>query len=196
MKYISIDIETTGLNPNTCQLLSLGAIIEDTENILPYEECPKFYAIITTDKISGEPFALNMNKDIIEAISRHRNAKGITEKLGIIEEYEARFLNEDVLLYDLNDFLIENGFTKRPKLVAGANFEFDKSFLSRLPYYKELNIGRRVLEPSHYTVDWKNDSILPSLFQCKERLGLEGGVAHNALADAWDVIQCLRTQYT
>ena len=95
-----------------------------------------------------------------------------------------------------HDFLIENGFTKGPKLVAGANFEFDKSFLSRLPHYKELNIGRRVLEPSHYTVDWNNDSILPSLFQCKERLGLEGGVAHSALADAWDVIQCLRSQYT
>jgi DNA polymerase III epsilon subunit-like protein len=31
MKYVSIDIETSGLNPDMNNILSIGAIIEDTE---------------------------------------------------------------------------------------------------------------------------------------------------------------------
>lgn len=196
MKYISIDTETTGLNPDTCQLLSLGAIIEDTENILPYEECPKFYAIVPSELISGEPFALNMNKDIIEAISKFKNCVNKKELEELEDYYKAEFIYKEGLLKELITFLLKHGFTSRPKLVAGANFAFDKSFLSKLPNYEDLNIGRRVLEPSHYTMNWKEDTILPSLFQCKERLNIEGGIKHHALADAWDVIQCLRPQYT
>ena len=37
MKYISIDIETTGLDRDLCQVLSIGAVIEDTNNIKPLE---------------------------------------------------------------------------------------------------------------------------------------------------------------
>ena len=43
MKYISIDIETTGLDPENCQILSIGAVIEDTLNQLPFEELPTFH---------------------------------------------------------------------------------------------------------------------------------------------------------
>lgn len=195
MKYISIDIETSGLNPDTCQILSLGAIVEDTENILSYEECPKFYAIIPSDNITGEPFALNMNKDLIEAISIYNKAKNQSERDGISEYYNAKFILEENLLFNLENFLEKNGFDSNAKLVAGANFAFDRSFLSKFKGFKKLNLGRRPLEPSHYYVDWKEDKILPSLFQCKERAGLEGGITHNALEDAWDVIQVLRPQY-
>jgi DNA polymerase III alpha subunit (gram-positive type) len=68
MKYVSIDIETSGLDPEKNCILSIGAIIEDTENKLPFEECPKFNAIILQREIVGSPRAITMNKDIINLI--------------------------------------------------------------------------------------------------------------------------------
>ena len=42
---------------------------------------------------------------------------------------------------------------------------------------------------------WKNDDAAPGLGLCKERAGIEGIVTHNALEDAWDVIEILRKFY-
>src|SRR5699024_6968893 len=92
MKYISIDIETTGLNPNNCQILSFGAVLEDTNKNVPVEELPFFHCAILREKIEGEPFALNMNRDLLskiveyqisddkEAISKKRNMWFLHEK--------------------------------------------------------------------------------------------------------------------
>lgn len=36
---------------------------------------------------------------------------------------------------------------------------------------------------------------IPNLTVCKERAGTGDVVTHNAIEDAWDVVQLLRTQY-
>lgn len=69
MKYVSIDIETTGLNPEKCQVLQIGAVIEDTSNPLPFEELPKFNCIVEHDDYLGQPTALKMNSWIFEILS-------------------------------------------------------------------------------------------------------------------------------
>ena len=58
MIYVSIDIETSGLDHEKHKVLSIGAIIEDTEKKLPYEECPKFNAIVLQNEIIGSPRAI------------------------------------------------------------------------------------------------------------------------------------------
>ena len=35
MRYISIDLETTGLDSENNQIIEFGAVLEDTNNILP-----------------------------------------------------------------------------------------------------------------------------------------------------------------
>jgi hypothetical protein len=81
--------------------------------------------------------------------------------------------------------------------VAGKNFgTFDKLFLQELPWWQKLiRTRQRVLDPSILMVDWKKDTSLPNLTTCKERAGIEGVVTHNALEDAWDVIEVLRKFY-
>jgi hypothetical protein len=81
--------------------------------------------------------------------------------------------------------------------VAGKNFgTFDKLFLQELPWWKKLiRTRQRVLDPAILMVDWKKDISLPNLTTCKERAGIEGVVTHNALEDAWDVIEVLRKFY-
>lgn len=204
MKYISIDIETTGLNPETCQILSIGAVIEDTLNILPFKDIPKFHAIIPHYQIKGEPFALNMNKGIIENIGKYHKLSLHEEKAAFSESINVEFYEEDKIAYGLASFLIKNGYSGGFALgnpitlqVAGKNFAtFDKLFLEKLPSWKRyFKIKQRILDPGILFVDWLKDDGIPNLDECKKRAGLTGLVSHDALEDAMDVVEVLRTKY-
>jgi oligoribonuclease len=223
MRYISIDIETTGLNPETCQILSIGAIIEDTLNQLPFDELPKFHGVIKREHVSGSLFALNMNRDLIETIVQYSTAQDQDEKNDIVHMTRMQFYHEDEIVEAFYEFLFINGivdnadFTGPHKLgrsgktvpalssrmkpvtitCAGKNFAtFDKLFLERLPRWKQaIRIKQRVLDPAILYVDWKEDTEVPNLNICKERAGIQGLVTHNALEDAWDVIEVLRKKY-
>jgi oligoribonuclease len=222
MIYISIDIETTGLERDRYQILSIGAILEDTTKKLPFEEIPKFHAAILHNEITGSPYALNMNKDLIESIVQYQNADDQDEKNDLVHMKGMQFLKEDQVveaffrwLCDNNmvDFkftdmrvILENGksypaLTSKMKPVsinvAGKNFaSFDKIFLERLPRWQQvIRIRQRIIDPSVMFTNWNEDETLPNLHVCKQRAKIEGVVTHNALEDAWDVIQLLRTQY-
>lgn len=189
MKYISIDTETTGLDPKSHQILQFAAIIEDTENLLSFEEIPKFNCIIRRKEIIGNPYALSMNKWLLDIISSDDGKnKDILDKYDVV----ARFL----------EFIEEYApdlATKTPIQinVAGANVAaFDLQFLQQLPGWSSvITVNSRTIDPSILYVDWQKDSKLPSLQTCKNRAGISGDVSHNALYDAWDVIQVLRSTY-
>jgi len=221
MIYVSIDIETTGLDPLSNNVLSIGAIIEDTTKKLPYDECPKFNAIVLNKQLQGSPRAITMNKEIISLIGEYLEGKEeVREILNSNSGY--KFYEEEEVVKEFYRFLWSNGFgyelgpgdfvntidgveypaiggkTKPITLnVAGKNFgTFDKLFLQELPWWQKLiRTRQRVLDPAILCVDWNNDTSLPSLTQCKERTSVEGIVTHNALEDAWDVIQVLRNFY-
>ena len=223
MKYISIDIETTGLDPETCNVLSIGAIIEDSANPLPYEECPKFHAAITRHELYGSPRAITMNANLIADIGSYMEPATPTSREELEKETGMLFLNPGEVVEAFYEFLFLNGivdnadFTLPHKLgrsgksvpalssrmnpvtitCAGKNFStFDKLFLERLPRWKQaIRIKQRVLDPAILYVDWKEDSEVPNLNKCKERAGIKGLVTHNALEDAWDVIEVLRKKY-
>ena len=221
MKYVSIDIETSGLNPDMNNILSIGAIIEDTEKKLPYEELPKFNAIVLQHIIQGSPRAITMNKEIIGMIGDYLEGDDET-KSSMNNQGDFIFCTEDDVAQKFYDFLWVNGYMMHveslktvrivdgvpfpvfggntPPItinVAGKNFgTFDKLFLEDLPWWKKLiRTRQRVLDPAILFVDWKEDKSLPSLTTCKERANINGIVTHNALEDAWDVIEILRTQY-
>ena len=204
MKYVSIDIETTGLDRDLCKILSIGAVIEDTNNPLPLDELPTFHCAILRDSFHGEFVAINMNAKLIETITRYKTSKTLEEKKSISIETGMRFLREDEVLHNLAPWLLMNGIpadsntsNKIYITVAGKNFAtFDKVFLEKLPRWRELiSIRQRIIDPSILFTDWESDESLPSLLQCKQRAGISGEVTHNAVEDAMDVIQILRTQY-
>lgn len=221
MVYVSIDIETSGLDHEKHKTLSIGAIIEDTEKKLPYEECPKFNAIVLQNEITGSPRAITMNKEIIGMIGEYLEGTDETRFLmNVHSDYS--FYKEDEVVKEFYWWLEKNGYfqgnnsggyvqldsnymkpvinsTTKPITlnVAGKNFgTFDKLFLQQLPWWQKLiRTRQRVLDPAILMVDWKNDKSLPNLTQCKERAGVNGIVTHNALGDAWDVIEVLRKFY-
>ena len=224
MKYISIDIETTGLDSEFNQILSIGAVIEDTLNQLPFEDLPKFHAVIKRESVYGSIFALNLNKDLIQAMKDYSEAKTDELKQEIEESFGAKFYHEDEVVEALYQFCYRNGLVdldpsflyKQMKVVdgiaypilgsnmvktylncAGKNFAgFDKKFLEKLPRWKQVfSIRSRVLDPGILFVDWINDESIPSLDECKKRAGIDGAVTHNAVEDAMDVVMLLRTCY-
>lgn len=220
MIYISCDIETSGLDPENCDILSIGAIIEDTGKKLPLEEIPKFHCGIIHHQIKGSPFALNMNMDLINNISNYISGTEET-RLQLEEVSGMQFIRKDDVVERFYWWLIDNGLasmkptsiittykgktypliTGNSEIVsisfAGKNFgTFDKKFLEMLPKWKQIiRIKQRIIDPSILYMDWKNDKELPNLSACKERAGMDNIVAHNALADAWDVIELLRKKY-
>jgi DNA polymerase III epsilon subunit-like protein len=222
MKYISVDIETTGLDPEKNKIISVAAIIEDTENKLPFDQCPKFNVAVLQNELIGSARAITINKQLISDIADYQDANIETRKL-IDSESEYKFVTEDEIAKNFYWWLDENGLgnglnenngystivdgkikpvingSTRPITinVAGKNFAtFDMLFLKQLPWWQKLiKIRQRVLDPAILVVDWKNDTSLPNLKQCKERTGIEGIVTHNALEDAWDVIEVMRKFY-
>jgi len=224
MRYISIDVETTGLDPENCQILSIGAVIEDTLNQLPFEELPTFHGVIKRENVSGSLFALNMNRDLIETIVQYSGAQDQDEKNDIVHMTGMQFYHEEEIVEALYQFCYRNGLVpldpnflnKQRKIVngiaypilgsnmvktylncAGKNFAgFDKKFLERLPRWKQVfSIRSRVLDPGILFVDWINDESVPSLDECKKRAGIDGVVTHNAVEDAMDVVMLLRKCY-
>ena len=218
MKYVSIDIETSGLNHDMNHVLSIGAIIEDTNNKLPYEELPKFNAIVLQNNIQGSPRAITMNKEIISLMGEY--LEGTDEVRGVLNNNSGyQFYEEENVIKEFYTFLWCNGFSAMDSLsthvngklmpiidskakpitlnVAGKNFgTFDKLFLQELPWWQKLiRTRQRILDPAILCVDWANDTSLPSLTTCKERMNVEGIVTHNALEYAWDVIELLRKFY-
>lgn len=222
MKYVSIDIETSGLDHEKNNVLSVAAIIEDTEKKLPWDEIPKFNVAVLRHEITGSPRAINMNAKLIENIGRWMEPKDETERMIVSNESGLEFLQEDEVTPAFFRFLFANGYgyelgpgsftntidgVEYPAIggktapitinVAGKNFgTFDKKFLEKLPWWQKLIRARqRVLDPAILFVDWKQDESLPSLDKCKERAEIHGLVTHNALEDAWDVIELLRKHY-
>lgn len=225
MKYLSIDIETTGLDSENHQILSIGVIVEDTEKKLPFEEIPKFHCAIVREEIRGGLFALNLNKNLIELINRWDISNDSFRK-EIETKNNMIFCKEDEVCKKLFYFLYENKMldsslydfdTKKivqiiekniyPTVyninkpshlnVAGKNFgTFDKLFLEKLPRWKQLfKVRQRIIDPTILFTNWSEDDQLPNLTTCKERANTGGEVTHDAIDDAWDVIQLLRTQY-
>ena len=218
MIYVSIDIETSGLDPVKNSVLSIGAIIEDTEKKLPWNEIPKFDAIVLQNEIVGSPRALTMNKKLIENIGDWLEGDTM-KKAELSVQTQSEFWEKEDVVKAFYTFLWNNGFSSldspsmhvdgklKPIIdsrtkpitinVAGKNFgTFDKLFLQELPWWQKLiRTRQRVLDPAILYCEWKNDTALPSLTACKERAGIYGLVTHNALEDAWDVIEVLRKFY-
>jgi oligoribonuclease len=112
MKYVSIDIETSGIDRDRCEILSIGAVIEDTEKKNRIDQLPRFHAaIIRTDRhgFYGEPVALNMNRDLIEAIVKYNEAKTDSQKEEVMNDYDMVFYKEEEIVEKFYHWLYFHG---------------------------------------------------------------------------------------
>jgi hypothetical protein len=191
MKYLSLDIETTGLNPEKDQVLHIAAVLEDTESDVPVDELPYWEGLIKHNRVEGDHYAIAMNIEIIETLKRVNSEWEVDYKdrgrVGVYNDTECAvysLLNDDIFKE------ASNGGTTRPTL-AGKNLAmFDLKFLD--PHGLVGRYKHRVLDAGMLAMGarpgwFMRDPTPPSLGDL-----LIGDVTHDALEDARDVIRIIR----
>lgn len=194
MKYVAIDVETTGLDRSSDQILEFAAVFTAIgDNSVETVELPTFHTFVNPGRISGDAFALNMNANAIAQIKAGNCIK--------IEELAASlygWLNENQDLVDRDyDGAIRSVPPKMILNIAGKNYGmFDNYFVSRIPCWEQyFKTGHRVGDPMNLYLK-AGDKGFPSLQTCLQRAGIDRTVKHTAAADAYDVIDLFRKFYT
>jgi DNA polymerase III alpha subunit (gram-positive type) len=176
MSYVSIDIETTGLDPDTCQVLEVGAVFEDWKS--PISQLPEFRQILKYTELRGNPFALALNANLLKLIANPQPEHCQPQELG----------------QRLANWVRACGLDPMDLPAAGKNFaSFDRQFLERLPDFTQyVKFRHRTLDPA--MLFWRpyEDERLPGSKTCYERAGLGGKVMHTAVDDARAVAQLMR----
>lgn len=190
MKFVAIDIETTGLDPKLDQILQFGAVIADTEKgILDRFQCNFVY-----ERIRGNPYAISnmsVNHELIMAmdgilktdmseLSKHNdmNPRNIILDTTRLDTYQSQFEGW------YNRFLTENDIIKTPSY-AGKNIAmFDLPFIWGAGI--KLKARHRLLDPAILYYQ-EGDETLPDHQTLLQRVGVEKKVAHSAVEDAEDI---------
>jgi hypothetical protein len=186
MPYVSIDLETTGLNPDTCQIIEIGAVYDDWTK--PLDKLPVYHRYVVDAIYQGEPFALALNAKILQKLA---------EAPANIDTRIDEFILGCAVVDDLVNWLTVNcGFDAAHDKVTttGKNFaKFDLPFLNRIGSFP---FHHRVLDPGPLYYRPLEDVELPSTATCMQRAGMCGKVAHTAVEDAKAVVQLIRYAYS
>lgn len=186
--YVSIDIETLGTDPETCDVIEFAAVIDN--HIDPVGMLPTYHCYLPKDVYRGQPFAMAMHSKILHRIA--------------VREPGFSYIPQNLLGENFSQWLVKNGVEKNENfydpielIVAGKNFPgFDQRFLRRIENFENnINVFRRILDPCTSFYRPKIDKKPPGLSECLKRAGIEKSVEHTAVADAIDVIHCLRFVY-
>lgn len=192
MKYVSIDIETTGLDRKTCDILEFGAVLDDLRNPKPIDQLPTFHCYFlppTGETFTGNPFALSMHPTIFLRIANRE------------KPYD--YLSPNKLGFVFKKFLVRHGYLiEKDRVtinVAGKNFgSFDLPFIDeKTDLLKHVGIRHRIIDPtSLYYRD--GDESLPGTEECKRRYNELSGetlplkVSHTAIEDAKEIVPLVR----
>lgn len=182
MKYVSLDLETTGLDPGPNNILMASFVVEDTTKTrYPVEQNEHFTCYVKPyEPITGGLYALKLNRWIFDILDGTESANYPILDPTEFESQAYEFLNQQ--------------FNHSRITIAGKNVAgFDLQFLS--PLLKSM-FRHRVIDIGSLYVDWEKDEYLPDLLTCKKRAGIDTPVAHDAREDAMDTIRLLRKKYT
>ena len=165
---VSIDIETTGLNPLADQILEIAAVA------MPNTESPwdwwEFHRTIRVNRIEGDPFAIVMNVDLIK------------------RSLELPYLSEQQAVQQFSDWCAEILEITEPggKITpVGFNVgKFDMAFLKSWEGSLDMNLfGHRCLEVGSLYADRNGPKKSSEFLHLGDKYDFEGE-AHNALFDA------------
>jgi oligoribonuclease (3'-5' exoribonuclease) len=177
-RYLSMDIETTGLSPETCDIIEIGAVVDDLSKNFDVDKLPRFHCYIQKLNYKGEPYTFSLHSEIFKRIHN------------LTPPYN--YVTERNVVGFLSKFIFEH-FGYNTVTVAGKNFSsFDRKFLEKLPEFNTIKLHYRVIDPSILFFDPKIDKELPATKLCMERAGIKGEVAHTAVEDAIVVCKLVR----
>ena len=186
--YISIDIETTGIDDRS-EILQISAVVDDGNSLdkLTTIDLPIKHEFIEY----SEPYAIGMNAKLFEKMmdrdfKTYSPLSAIQALCGLMEHVQNTYLDENgkeqkimfagknVASFDIPKI---RNFIKKHSGTFGYLEYFDK-----MCHYKTLDVG------SLYFDVFGDNVSLTKINKLTER----NEVSHNALDDAWDVIHAVR----
>jgi hypothetical protein len=184
VNYFSIDIETTGLDENTCQIIELAAVYDDGSD-KPVEQLEFFRRAVRHDVYHGEAYALSMHAALFKELADENAVVCCASELAFLLRRWMHHVEPRRGPRPLQ-------FQPAPYNVAGKNFAgFDLRFLRKLPEWEKIPINHRYLDIG--SALWRpGDAEVPGTSECMRRLGIVGDVSHTALGDARDVCRMIR----
>jgi len=201
MRYVSIDIETLGLDPHNNDIVEFAAVVDDLSERKPVNELPTFHRFIyrEDDLYQGSAYAIAMHHRIFEVLKSKKDWSVLATRTNLLLGFY-NWLLDLGFSYDYNGVLRIQA--------AGKNFaSFDRKFLEiqcnlgvnmtatsgvAADRPSILEVGHRVLDPGMLYFDPKIDRAVPSMADCQKRAGLGDIVAHTAMDDALMVVRLLR----
>lgn len=187
MKFASLDLETTGLDPETCQAIQVAVVVENTE----LDPLPRVEDLQTLDlglwatSYEGDAYALGLNEALLQAL-RSDNA------VDFVAQHHGRQLR---CVRDMNGWAEVEKFLGRlggkiyvgGKNVAGFDLRFCPPKIRAMCHHRTVDVGSVALgaRPRYFEHGIPSmDTILEDLFDEKAK--------HDALHDARDNIRVIR----
>lgn len=204
MKYLSIDIETGGLDPEKYDLLELGIVAETGDPDTAVEDLPSLRLLFPK---YDEPYRLST-----WAVEHHGSLLAEMQKMRMSEG--SRFPNTRLIPEDSHpervrgevSYWQSDHSSGRLSNLAGKNLgSFDIPFIEEAldcPMQWIVPHHRRILDPAILYAR-PEDETLPDLAECRrrgEKSGLliplteEQKAAHTSLGDCREVIRLLRAK--
>jgi len=186
MKYVSLDIETTGLDPKTCQVLQVALVVENTDAdpLPPVEDLLTLDLGLWATSYTGEPYALGLNEKLLTAL---RAVHGVESEA----EHNGRTLR---IVRNGNGWLEVKSFLEtlgKKTTAAGKNVAgFDLKFVAHAAPDVAAMFSHRTIDVGSVAMGAKSDfwnTGVPSMGDL-----LETEVVHDALHDARDNIRVIR----
>jgi len=189
MRVVSIDIETTGLEPDTHSIIQVGACIVDLMSPFDRKACPQILINVWQEDAVWSAWGVRMNHEIMTAMINSRLGLNGSKMIPLNEvklPAGEMLLAPDEVAGEFRYWLSSHDIpTNKGITVTGKNFSaFDLQFLNRLPNwsnnvytnYRAIDVG------SHFWMP--GDPKLPNLQECVDRAGLKYVISHTALDDA------------
>lgn len=199
MKTVYLDIETTAIDPERGVILEFGAIIEDTNRPLSFNDSKKFHRYIRHEHYKGDAFAISMHSKIWQTLAHEKKNEQDPFK-------EKTICGVEELAEEFYQFLYQNGFimddiSKTIKITVGGKnvLPFDIAWCRKtVPHWDSfIRVNHRAIDPAILYWQPKTDETLPDLSTCKNRMNSKTNesVAHTAIEDAWDCIELVRNHF-
>ena len=174
MKFISLDIETLGLNVNA-PIIEVGAVCADsiTQTVIDTFHTYVFHSSYD----SCEPYAMSMHPVILKRIANREEPYTYCS----IRKLTKHFANWADEFFSPTD----------PITFAGKNVgTFDLPMLEKQANFNQMHYHHRTIDPG--CMFWTSlDTRVPGLQTIIEREGLEAEVTHTAVDDAMAVVEAI-----
>lgn len=189
MIYLSIDLETGGLDPLNNDILEVGGVLASTDS--SPKECEHFrLGVLPRSELSYyrlHPKAAAMNAELLDQLENNKSAFDAIREPNLIGEWIGAWLQHHGWKPDPKD-------VSRPHVVLGGKnvWGFDVPFLRQAGVEKYIKFKHRALDPA-ILCTVHEDEVPPDLKTCALRVGINMAEykLHTAVDDAMLVAEVI-----